>query len=104
MNNNSENEITDFIQRITSRFKRNKLTVNIDKCKSLGFPNASPVSEIAFGQKVELNNSCEHLVSLYDSKLDFKTRIKMITKQLNRFFGMFYPILEVYPREYLYLF
>ena len=53
MNKNSENEFTDDIQRTKFWSKRNKLTVNTEKCESKGFRNASPVNESAFGQKVE---------------------------------------------------
>ena len=49
MNKNSENEITDIIQRIPSWFKRNKLTVNTEKGESIGFRNTSLGNEIAFG-------------------------------------------------------
>ena len=104
MNKNSENEITDDIQRITSWFKRNKLTVNTEKCESIGFRNAPPVNEIAFGQKVELKNSCKYLGILFDCKLDFKNHIKMVTKKLNRFCGLIYKIQELYPRKCLTMF
>ena len=76
MNENSENGITDDTQRITSWFKRKKLTVNTEKCESIGFRNASPVNESAFGQKVELKNSCKFLGILFDSKLDSKNQTK----------------------------
>ena len=36
---------------------------------------------------------------LTDSKLDFKNRIKKITKKLNRFCGLIYKIRELYPRN-----
>ena len=104
MNKYSDNEITDDIQRITSWFRPNKLTVSTEKCESIGFRNASPVNESAFGQKVELKNSCEYLGLLFDSKLDFKNHIKMITKKLNRLGGLIYRIRELYPRKCLSLF
>ena len=53
LNKNSENEITDDIQRITCWFERNKLTIKTEKCESIGFRSASPVNESAFGQNVE---------------------------------------------------
>ena len=80
MNKNLENEITDDIRRITSWFKRNKLKVKTEKFESIGFRNAPPVNENAFGQKLELKNSCKYLGNLFDSKLDFKNHIKKITK------------------------
>ena len=95
MNKNWKNEITDDIQRLTSWFKRNKLTVNTEKCESIGFQNASPVSESAFGQKVELKNSSKYLGILFDSELDFKNHIKMITKKLIRFCRLIYKIREM---------
>ena len=104
MNKNSENEITDDIQRITSWFKRNKPAVNTENCESFGFRNASPVKESAFGQKVELKNSWKYLGILFDSKLVIKNHIKMITKKLNRFCGLIYKIRELYPWKCLNLF
>ena len=104
INKNSENEITDNIQRTTSWFKRNKLTVNTEKCDTNGFRKASPVNESAFGQKVELKNSCNYLELIFDSKLDFKNQIKRTTKTLNRFCGLIYRIRELYPRKCLNLF
>ena len=104
MNKNSENESTDDIQRITSWFKRNKLTVNTEKCESIGFRNALLVNESAFGQQLELKNSCKYLGLFLDSKLDFKNHIKMITKKLNRFCGLLYRIRELYPKKCLNLF
>ena len=98
MNKNSENEITDDIQRITSWFKQNKLTVNTEKCESIGFRNASPMNESAFGQKVDLKNRCKYLGILFDSKLDFKNHIQMITKKLNGFCGLFYRM-RIVPKK-----
>ena len=76
MKKNSDQEITDDMERITSWFTRKKPTVNTEKCKSIGFRNASSVREIALGQKIEVNNSCKFLGILIDSKLHIKNNIK----------------------------
>ena len=96
---NSENEITDDIQRITSWFEQNKLTVNTEKCESIGLRNASPVNESASGQIIELKISCEYLGISFDSKLDYKNHIKMITKKFNRFCGIIYLHTRIVPQK-----
>ena len=82
-----KNEITDDIQRITSWFKRNKLTVNTEKCESIGFQISPPVIESAFGPKVELENSCEYLGLLFDSKILWINLqdTKIVSKKLSQF-------------------
>ena len=46
-----------------------------------------------------LKNSCKNSGILFDSRLDFKNDIKMITKKLNRFCGLIYKIRELYLRK-----
>ena len=84
MNKNWENEITGIIQRIPSWFKRKKLTVNTEKCESIELRKASRINKSAFGQQVELKNRKKYLENLFESKLDFKNHIKMITKKINQ--------------------
>ena len=42
-------------------FDVNKLTLNVEKCESISFGRAQPVSEEAFGEKISCKSSCKYL-------------------------------------------
>ena len=66
----------------------NRLTLNVEKCESISFGRAQPVSEEAFGEKISCKSSCEYLGVLIDNKLNIKDHVDHVSKKLNKFCGL----------------
>ena len=63
---NSEKEITEDVRKMRNWFDVNKLTLNVEKCESISFGRAQPVSEETFGEKISCKSSCKYLGVLID--------------------------------------
>ena len=57
MGRNSEKKITEDVRKMRNWFDVNKLTLNFEKCESISFGRAQPVSEEAFGEKFPCKSS-----------------------------------------------
>ena len=80
MGRNSEKEITEDVRKMQNWFDMNKLTLNVEKCESISFGRAQPVSEEAFGEKISCKRSCKYLGVLTDNKLNFKIMLILCQK------------------------
>ena len=104
MGRNSEKELTEDVRKMRNWFDVNKLTLNVEKCESISFGRAQPVSEEAFGEKISCKSSCKYLGVLIDNKLNFKDHVDHVSKKLNKFCGLVYSIRHLYPLHCLLLF
>ena len=104
MGMNSEKEITEDVRKMRNWFDVNKLTLNVEKCESISFGRAQPVSEETFGEKISCKSSCKYLGVLIDNKLNFKDHVDYVSKKLNKFCGLVYRIRHLYPLHCLLLF
>ena len=85
-------------------FDVNKLTLNVEKCESISFGRAQPVSEEAFGEKISSKSWCKYLGVIIYNKLNFKDHVDYVSKKLNKFCGLVYRIRHLYPLHCLLLF
>ena len=104
MGMNSEKEITEDVRKMRNWFDVNKLTLNVEKCQSISFGRAQPVSEEAFGEKISCKSSCKYLGVLIDIKLNFKDHVDYVSKKLNKFCWLVFRIRHLYPLHCLLLF
>ena len=104
MGMNSEKEITEDVRKMRNWFDVNKLTLNVEKCESISFGRAQPVSEETFGEKISCKSSCKYLGVIIDNKLNFKDHVEYVSKKLNKFCGLVYRIRHLYPLHCLLLF
>ena len=80
MDRNSEKEITENVGKNRSWFDMNKLTLNVEKCESISFGKAQPVSEEVFGETIPCKSSCKYLGVLIDNKLNVRDHVNHVTK------------------------
>ena len=104
LDRNSSHGITSDIQRIRKWLVTNKLTVNVDKCETVGFGRAQPLPNDAFDTELPLKGHCKYLGVQIDTKLNFKDHINYVTKKLNKFCGLMYNIRERFPTRCLLMF
>ena len=104
MGRNSGKEIIEDIRKMRNLFNVNKLTFNVDKCESISFGRAQPVSEDAIGGKIPCKSLCKFLGVIMDNKLKFKDHVDHVSNKLNEFFGLVYRIRHLYPLNCLLLF
>ena len=104
MDRNSEKEITEDVRNMRKWFDMNKLIHIVEKCESINFGRAQPVSKEAFGETIPCKSSCKYLGVLIDNKLNFKDHVNHVTKKVNNFCGMVYRMRHFYPLRCLVLF
>ena len=77
----AKDEICNDVNIARSWFTDNKLTINTDKCESLGFGIREPFPFQAFGAAIRSQSHCKYLGVYLDAKLTFKIHVEPLTKK-----------------------
>ena len=95
----ARDEICNDVKIARCWFTDNKLTINTDKCESLGFGIREPFPSQAFGVEIRSQSHCKYLGVYLDPKLTFKRHVEHVTKKLNKFCGIVYRIRDRFPQK-----
>ena len=78
----------------------NKLTVDIDKCESMGKPKKVEIN----GKQVEYKNAYKYQGVYIDKNLKFREHIDYVVKKLIILCGLIYRVRHLYPKNWSLLF
>ena len=101
---NREQEIIKELEKLNIWFKLNKLTLNVDKTKSMFFHKRRAVPSINLSMNnipIDIVPHFNYLGIILDEHLSWKTHVAMVTGKLSKINGNLNRLKDIYPTHVL---
>ena len=101
---NREVLINDKLEKVNKWLKLKKITVNVDKTKSMLFHKCRPVTPIQFSMNnriIDVVQYFNYLGIMLDADMSWKTHVAMVRNKLSRINGKLHRLKYIYRQNVL---